>query len=170
MNGKAGTLEPAVPGGIVRQSCAASVHRGDRGLQCASEANGEPERGARRPRRYRSPSMLARAAQEQARSTHLTPHLIPLLNGTLHPPAQSIAFDKVTDKARDKVASLTCSNWRPSVASGVTSLRHPIQICANLRFKKFSRLRGFAPSRELSLLLSTKSTKLPTKLATKWRL
>ena len=43
MNGKAGTLEPAVPGGIVRYSCAASVHRGDRGLHSASEANGELE-------------------------------------------------------------------------------------------------------------------------------
>jgi len=41
-NGKAGTLEPAVPGGIVRQSCAASRHRGDRGLHSASKANGKP--------------------------------------------------------------------------------------------------------------------------------
>ena len=38
-NGKAGTLEPAVPGGNVRQSCAASIRRGDRGLQSASEVN-----------------------------------------------------------------------------------------------------------------------------------
>jgi hypothetical protein len=30
-------------------------------------------------------------------------------------------------------------------------------------------LRVFAPSRELSLLLSTKATRLPTKLATKFR-
>lgn len=46
-----------------------------------------------------------------ARSTHL----IPLLIGTLNPPAYSFAFDKVTDKARDKVASLTLSN-RPAGA------------------------------------------------------
>ena len=30
-------------GGNVRQSCAASIHRGDRGLHSAFEANGEPE-------------------------------------------------------------------------------------------------------------------------------
>ena len=38
------------------------------------------------------------------------PFLNSLLNGTLTPPAYSFAFDKVTDKARDKVASLTHSN------------------------------------------------------------
>ena len=43
VNGEAGTLEPAVHGGIVRYSCAASIYRGDRGLQSASEANGKPE-------------------------------------------------------------------------------------------------------------------------------
>ena len=31
-------------GGTVRQSCAASIHRVDRGLHSASEANGRPER------------------------------------------------------------------------------------------------------------------------------
>jgi|LSQX01.2.fsa_nt_gb hypothetical protein len=36
------TVGRQVPGGIVRYSCAASVHRGDRGLQSASEANGMP--------------------------------------------------------------------------------------------------------------------------------
>ena len=38
-----------------------------------------------------------------ARSTHLNSHLNSLLIGTLTPPAYSFAFDKVTDKARDKV-------------------------------------------------------------------
>ena len=38
----AGTLEPAVPGGVVLHPCAASIHRGDRRLQGASEANGRP--------------------------------------------------------------------------------------------------------------------------------
>jgi len=38
-----------------------------------------------------------------ARSTHLNPLLTSLLIGTLKPPAYSSAFDKVTEKARDKV-------------------------------------------------------------------
>ena len=40
---KAGTLEPAVPGGIVLHLMRSPIHRGDRGLQGASGVNGEPE-------------------------------------------------------------------------------------------------------------------------------
>ncbi len=74
-------------------------HRGDRGLQGASEANGRP-----RPGESARPTLLPSSAiqlscfangflppaafdkaqgQGVARSTHLIPHLIPLLNGTL---------------------------------------------------------------------------------------
>jgi hypothetical protein len=77
---KSGTLEPAVLGGFVLHSCAASTHRGDRGLQSASEANGVPQPN----------------------------HKSKITNFHCLREKKPVAFDKgdkVTGKARDKVGA-----------------------------------------------------------------
>ena len=70
-----------------------------------------------------------RVWEVSARVAHST-HLNPLLNliGTLNPPAYSLAFDKVSDKARDKVGVATtrspCSPRVPSVNSRLRNVRN----------------------------------------------
>ncbi len=97
-------------------------------------------------------------------------HLIPLLNslliGTLTPPRLLFRF-RQSFRQSDKVASCACSNRPVGAARYWSETPH-----SNLRKSATSAVktpRGFAPSRGLSLLPSTKATKLPTKLATKWR-
>jgi hypothetical protein len=73
--------------------------------------------------------------------------------GRKSPPSYPVAFDKV---------------WRQCV-----SAKHPLKPTLNPTLNRHAYstrliLPSFAPSCGLSPLLSTKSTKLPTKLATKW--
>ena len=50
--------------------------------------------------------------------------------------------DKVTYKARDKVASLTYSNWRPPVTSGPTGLRRRQPLSLSLSTKRRDKVWG----------------------------
>ena len=58
--------------------------------------------------------------------------------------SRSFAFDKVRDKARDKVASMAYYHWRPSVASGAAEARLPVpRVGRHREFAHLAALVGF---------------------------